>query len=378
MGRRRHRFPPPPDREVKSLPSESIELENELLVGKELPPPIEFIPPNRDEPWEVDELGEPIHPRWTPIIPAKPQTRTVRVSTAFLFPGQGAQTVGMAGELVAKSPVAKKLFDDAAGILGYDLLELCVRGPAERLNATDVSQPAIFVASLAALETLRSEEPSVFAGVTATAGLSLGEYTALAFAGAISFADGLKVVQARGRAMQAAADANPGAMASLLGGDLAGVEALVAEARSKGKLEIANLLCPGNTAISGASPAVDEACRLAESKGFKAVRLAVAGAFHTDLMRPADEQLAAALAGVELKSPRIPVWSNVDAKPHTDPAEIRELLVKQILSPVRWEETIRGLMAAGVTGFYEIGPGRVLAGLLKRVQRKAEIRNVTA
>ena len=326
----------------------------------------------------VNELSAPIPARRPRSNSSDPQTRTVRVSTAFLFPGQGAQTVGMAGDLVAKSPVAKKLFDDAAGILGYDLLDLCVRGPAERLNATDVSQPAIFVASLAALETLRTAEPDAFADVTATAGLSLGEYTALAFAGAISFADGLKVVQARGRAMQAAADANPGAMASLLGGDLAGVEALVAEARSKGKLEVANLLCPGNTAISGSVAAIDEACKLAEGKSFKAVRLAVAGAFHTDLMRPADEHLGAALAGIEIKPPSIPVWSNVDAKPHTDPAEIRGLLVKQVLSPVRWEETIRGLMESGVARFYEIGPGRVLAGLLKRVNRKADIRNAQA
>lgn len=298
--------------------------------------------------------------------------------TAFLFPGQGAQSVGMAADLAANSPAAKALFDRAADLLGYDLLALCARGPAERLNATDVSQPAIFVASLAALETLRAVEPEAFAGIVATAGLSLGEYTALAFADAISFDDGLKVVQARGRAMQAAADANPGAMASLLGGDLAGVEALVADARVAGKLEIANLLCPGNTVISGATAAVDAACAAAEGKGFKPVRLAVAGAFHTDLMRPADEHLAAALAGIEIKPPRVPVWSNVDAKPHTDPAEIRELLVRQVLSPVRWEETVRGLLAAGVERFYEVGPGRVLAGLLKRVQRKADIRNVQA
>ncbi len=298
--------------------------------------------------------------------------------TAFLFPGQGAQYVGMAGELTAKLPAAKALFDEAADVLGYDLLSVCVNGPAERLNATDVSQPVIFVASLAALEQLKATDSAALDGVTDTAGLSLGEYTALVFAGALSFRDGLKVVQARGRAMQAAAEATPGGMASVLGPDAAEVASLVAEARAAGTLEVANLLCPGNTVVSGAAAAIDEVCRLAEARGFRTVRLAVAGAFHTDLMRPADERLAEALAGVELKPPRVPVWSNVDARPHSDPAEIRPLLVRQVLSPVRWEETMRGMLAAGVEVFSEIGPGRVLAGLLKRVHRKAEVRNVAA
>jgi [acyl-carrier-protein] S-malonyltransferase len=298
--------------------------------------------------------------------------------TAFLFPGQGAQYVGMAGGLAAELPAAKALFDEAADVLGYDLLSVCVGGPAERLNATDVSQPAIYVASLAALEQLKASDPTALDGVTDTAGLSLGEYTALAFAGALSFRDGLRVVQARGRAMQAAAEAAPGGMVSLIGPQLAEVEALVAEARAVGKLEVANLLCPGNTVVSGAAAAIDEVCRLAEAKGLRAVRLAVAGAFHTDLMRPADEKLAEALSGVELKAPRLPVWSNVDAAPHADPVEIRQLLIRQVLSPVRWEETTRGMLAAGVETFYEVGPGRVLAGLLKRVNRKAEVRNVAA
>lgn len=297
--------------------------------------------------------------------------------TAFLFPGQGAQAVGMAGGLTAALPAAKALFDEAAAVLGYDLLALCVSGPVERLNATDVSQPAIFVASLAALEQLKTTEPALD-GVTATAGLSLGEYTALVFAGALSFADGLRVVQARGRAMQAAAEATPSGMVSVIGPELAEVEKLVADARGGGTLEVANLLSPGNTVISGSAAAVDEACRLAEERKFRTVRLAVAGAFHTNLMKPADEKLAAALAGVEIRSPRVPVWSNVDAKPHTDPAEIRALLVRQVVSPVRWDETMRGLIADGVEVFYEIGPGRVLAGLLKRVNRKADVRNVAA
>src|SRR4051812_5641814 len=299
--------------------------------------------------------------------------------TAFLFPGQGAQAVGMAGALCGALPAAKALFDQASAALGYDLLAVCVGGPAERLNATDVSQPAIFVASLAALEQLRATEPDAEKDVVATAGLSLGEYTALVFAGALSFEDGLRVVKARGEAMQAAAEATPSGMIAVIGLDVPEVEALVAEARSAGTLEVANYLCPGNTVVSGDKAALERLEQIGQERGgIRASRLAVAGAFHTNLMKPADEKLAAALAGVTIRPPRVPVWSNVDARPHTDPAEIRGLLVRQVLSPVRWEETLRGLVAEGCDRFYEVGPGRVLAGLLKRVQRKAECINVAA
>lgn len=297
---------------------------------------------------------------------------------AFLFPGQGAQSVGMAGALCEASPAAKALFEKASTILGYDLLHLCVHGPAERLNATDASQPVIFVASLAALEQLKATEPALESSVAATAGLSLGEYTALAFAGAIGFEDGLKVVKARGEAMQAAAEATPSGMASIIGLDAGEVESLIADARPVGTIEVANLLCPGNTVVSGTAAAIDEVCRLAEERNLRAIRLAVAGAFHTELMKPADEKLAKVLSTVKIRVPRVPVWSNVDAKPHIEPGEIRDLLVRQVLSPVRWEETLRGLLADGFDKFYEIGPGRVLAGLLKRVHRKSEIVNVTA
>ena len=299
--------------------------------------------------------------------------------TAFLFPGQGAQTVGMAGALCQALPAANDLFTRASTILGYDLLVVCTGGPAERLNATDVSQPAIFVASLAALEQLKVTEPDVLQSVVATAGLSLGEYTALAFAGALSFEDGVRLVQARGRAMQAAAEATPSGMTSVLGMEVPEVEALVIESRGTDTLEVANLLCPGNTVVSGAITATERFEQLCVQKGgIRTVRLAVAGAFHTKLMKPADEKLASALADVTLKAPSVPVWSNVDARPHTDPAEIRALLIRQVLAPVRWEDTLRGLLADGVDRFYEIGPGRVLAGLLKRGQRKADIRNVAA
>lgn len=300
------------------------------------------------------------------------------MSVAFLFPGQGAQVVGMARELAATLPAAKALFDEAAEVLGYDLLDLCTNGPAERLNETDVSQPAIFVASLAALESVKANTPEAVLQATATAGLSLGEYTALVFAGAISFREALQVVKARGEAMQAAALATPGGMIAVLGMEPSEVAVLVSEARSAGTLEIANLLCPGNTVVSGALAALEAFEQICLAKGsIRTARLAVAGAFHTTLMKPADDRLAEALSKVAITAPRIPIWSNVDAKPHTDPAEIRPLLVKQVLSPVLWETTIRGLMATGVDQFYEIGPGRVLAGLLKRIHRKADITNVS-
>ena len=301
------------------------------------------------------------------------------MSVAFLFPGQGAQFVGMAGELTESLPAAKALFDEAADVLGYDLLNLCIHGPTERLNETDVSQPAIFVASLAALESVKVNTPEAVLQATATAGLSLGEYTALVFAGAISFREALQVVKARGEAMQAAALATPGGMIAVLGMEPSEVAVLVSEARSAGTLEIANLLCPGNTVVSGALAALESFEQICLAKGgIRTARLAVAGAFHTTLMKPADDRLAEALAKVTITAPRVPVWSNVDAKPHTDPAEIHALLVKQVLSPVLWEATIRDLMATGVERFYEIGPGRVLAGLLKRVHRKADITNIGA
>ena len=300
-------------------------------------------------------------------------------NTAVLFPGQGAQAGGMAGPLCQALPAAHALFQQASAALGYDLLDVCVNGPADRLNATDVSQPAIFVASLAALEHLRATQPDALANVTAAAGLSLGEYTALVFAGALSFEDGLKVVKARGEAMQAAAVATPSGMVAVLGLEVGEVEGLVNDARSAGTLEVANYLCPGNTVASGVLPALDRLEQLCQERGgIRTARLAVAGAFHTDLMKPADQALAAALNGVEIRPPTVPVWSNVDARPHTDPAEVRGLLVRQVLSPVRWEDTMRGLIAAGVERFYEVGPGRVLAGLMKRVNRKADFVNVTA
>jgi [acyl-carrier-protein] S-malonyltransferase len=298
--------------------------------------------------------------------------------TAFLFPGQGAQTVGMGRKLAETLPEACRLYDEAARVLGYDLADVCWNGPAERLNSTVISQPALFVTSLAALEELDRSEPDAVANCTAAAGLSLGEYTALVFAGALDFRDGLRLVQRRGEAMQAAADATPSGMVSILGLEPAKVEELCAAARGSDILQVANLLCPGNVVVSGTRSACAAIESLVEAAGGRTVHLAVAGAFHTPLMKPADERLAEALKGVLIRPPRVPVWSNVDAQPHRDPEEIRALLVQQVLQPVLWEQTMRNLLAQGNDRFYEIGPGRVLAGLLKRVQRKVECHNVTA
>lgn len=296
--------------------------------------------------------------------------------TAFLFPGQGAQHVGMGKQLVEKSASAKALFQQANDILGFDLAKLCFEGPQAELDKTDVSQPALFVASLAALEVLKAESPDVVAGCTHTAGLSLGEYTALVFAGALSFEEGLRVVRARGVAMQAAAEATPSGMVSILMLDRDKVAELCQAASVAGPIQPANYLCPGNIVVSGVKPACAKVIELAEAAGAKVVPLSVAGAFHTDIMKPADEQLAAALAGVKLNSPRIPVVSNVDARPHADPEEIRGLLVRQVLNPVRWEDSVRYLLESGVESFYEVGPGKVLKGLMKRIDRKKEVVSV--
>jgi [acyl-carrier-protein] S-malonyltransferase len=297
---------------------------------------------------------------------------------AFLFPGQGAQTVGMARDVCTSLPQARQLFTEASELLDYDLLDVCVNGPAERLNSTVVSQPALFVASLAALESLKQSNPQVLDECVAAAGLSLGEFTALTFAGALTFAEGLRLVKRRGEAMQTAADLTPGGMVSVLLLEQAKVEELCAAARQNEILQIANFLCPGNYAVSGHRSACDRLEALAAEAGGRTVRLAVAGAFHTPLMKPADEAMADVFASVPLAAPRLPVWSNVTAQPHGSSEEVRALLRRQMTQPVRWEETMRNLLAAGCERFYEIGPGRVLAGLLKRVQRKVECHNVSA
>ena len=298
---------------------------------------------------------------------------------AFLFPGQGAQTVGMGAQLAETLPAARRLFDRAAEVLGYDLAEICFHGPDEDLDSTVYSQPALFVTSLAALELLRQESPEKVDACAAAAGLSLGEYTAIVFAGAMEFDDGLRVVQQRGQAMQEASDRTPSGMVSILGLDPAQVQRLCDEVRREGEvLQCANFLCPANVAVSGHNAACERIADAATQAGaMKVVPLAVAGAFHTPIMGSAVERLAAALADVPMRKPRIPVVSNVDARPHDDPEELRQLLIRQVVSPVLWEDSMRYLLGEGFDQFYEIGAGRVLRGLLKRIDRKADCENVS-
>jgi [acyl-carrier-protein] S-malonyltransferase len=304
----------------------------------------------------------------------------IDAKTAFLFPGQGAQTVGMGTAVCASVPAARALFDRASSVLGYDLYGLCANGPAAKLDTTVHSQPALFVASLAALEQLKQNAPELVDRCAAAAGLSLGEYTALVFAGVMDFESGLRVVQERGRAMQDAADAESSGMVSVLGLEREQVESLCREVCQDETLEVANLLCPGNIVVSGHTGACERIADAAMAAGaIKVIPLPVAGAFHTSLMQPAVERLRAALADVPMQRPRIPVISNVDARPHEDPNEIRELLIQQVCSQVRWEDSMRYLLdERGITAFYEIGPGHVLCGLLKRIARKVPCENVAA
>ncbi|XP_011003254.1 PREDICTED: malonyl-CoA-acyl carrier protein transacylase, mitochondrial-like [Populus euphratica] len=305
-------------------------------------------------------------------------------TSAFLFPGQGAQAVGMGKEAHSVS-AASELYKKATDILGYDLLELCTGGPKEKLDSTVISQPAIYVTSLAAVEVLRARDggQQIIDSVDVTCGLSLGEYTALAFAGAFSFEDGLKLVKLRGEAMQEAADAAKSAMVSVIGLDSDKVQQLCDAANQEvdeaDRVQIANYLCPGNYAVSGGVKGIEAV--EAKAKSFKArmtVRLAVAGAFHTSFMEPAVSRLEAALAATEIRQPRIPVISNVDAQPHADPATIKKILARQVTSPVQWETTVKTLLTKGLKKSYELGPGKVIAGIFKRMDKKAEIENISA
>jgi len=298
---------------------------------------------------------------------------------AILFPGQGAQYVGMAKDLALRSPLARAIFSKAEEILGFDLLQVCVDGPAEKLNSTAMSQPAIFVSSLAALEEAKSSNPEIASKCTATAGLSLGEYTALVFADAISYPDGLRLVAERGRAMQESAEARPSTMASILLLDKEKVQELCDTVSLAGpKVTIANHLCPGNLVVSGAVSAVEETEKLAQAAGGKTIRLTVAGAFHTQFMEPAQERLRKALENTEIRTPRVPVWSNVTGKKHENPAQIRELLSRQVVEPVLWDQLVQDILGQNIASFYEVGPGKVLAGLLKRINRKASCQGVPA
>lgn len=291
---------------------------------------------------------------------------------ALLFPGQGAQTVGMAAPLIARSERAKALFSKASEILGFDLATLCAVGPESDLHLTSNCQPALFVHSAAALAEFYAERPDLADHVMAVAGLSLGEYSALYAAGAITFEEGVTLVAARGRAMQSAASAVSSGMASVIGVEVDQVRDYCDRARVPGQiLQPANLLCPGNIAISGHGESIDACEKLVSADGFRFMRLSVAGAFHTAIMQPAVADLQKALANVNLRDSRIPLVANVDAQEHTQASEFAGLLPRQIVSPVLWEASLRKLLAMGVEQFYEIGTGRVLTGTLKRTDRKA-------
>lgn len=289
------------------------------------------------------------------------------------------------GKEAQNVPAAAELFEKANDILGFDLLDVCTNGPKEKLNSTVISQPAIYVTSLAAVELLRARDGGhdIISSVDVTCGLSLGEYTSLAFAGAFSFEDGLKLVKLRGEAMQDAADAANSAMVSIIGLDAEKVQLLCdaanEEVDEKDKVQIANFLCPGNYAVSGGVKGVEAV--EAKAKSFKArmtVRLAVAGAFHTHFMEPAVSRLEAALAATEIRTPRIPVISNVDAQPHSDPDTIKKILARQVTSPVQWELTVKTLLDKGLKKSYELGPGKVIAGIVKRMNKTADLENISA
>jgi len=290
---------------------------------------------------------------------------------AAIFPGQGAQKPGMGADLYEAFPESRELFDRADEILDFPITKTCFEGPDETINRTDVCQPGIFLVSAVTVELLRKHrdlDPEQF---SAAAGLSLGEYTALWFAGAISFEDGLSLTRLRGELMQAASDAEPSGMTSIMGIDLDRVEAVCAAVRDEGGVVcVANLNSPGQIVISGAQAAVDTASeRLREAGARRAIPLAVAGAFHSPLMASASEGLMEKLGNTEIRPAAIPVIANVRAGPVTEPGEIRAALVAQLTNPVLWEKSMHLLAGQGVEQFVEPGPGRVLAGLMKKIDR---------
>jgi [acyl-carrier-protein] S-malonyltransferase len=290
--------------------------------------------------------------------------------TALLFAGQGAQTVGMGKDLAEQFPFAMSLFMRANETLQYDLASICFNGPDAELTKTENAQPAIFLVSWVAFQLLKQQLPAL--NFQATAGLSLGEFTALAAAGVMSFEDGLKIVRLRGRFMQEACEVTKGTMAAIIGLD----EAPTREVCNESGAELANLNCPGQIVISGEQEAINKACELAKARGAKrALPLTVAGAYHSKLMASAQPKLRTVLSEVPLHLPAVPVISNVTAQPHATAGEIANRLVEQVTSSVRWEESIRYLIAQGFTRFIELGPGTALSGFMKRIDKNVQILN---
>ena len=291
--------------------------------------------------------------------------------TALLFAGQGAQAVGIGKDLAEKFPSAKAWFDRANAALGYDLASVCFNGPEAELTKTENAQPGIFLVSWVAFQLLKEKIPNL--KFDATAGLSLGEFTALTAAGVMSFEDGLRVVRQRGKFMQEACEATRGGMAAVIGLD----ETLTREVCAEAGVAPANLNCPGQLVISGESDKIAKAVELAKARGAKrAIPLPVAGAYHSPLMAGAQPKLQAELARVKLSPPVVPVISNVTGQPHGGAVEISARLVEQVTSSVLWEKSMRHLLAQGFTRFIELGPGTALSGFMKRIDKSAQMLNI--
>lgn len=286
-----------------------------------------------------------------------------------MFPGQGAQFVGMGHDLYENNAAARDLFEQANDILGFRITDLMFNGTDEDLRRTDITQPAVFLHSVIVAKSQPDFAPDM------TAGHSLGEFSALVAAGALSFADGLRLVAARARAMQKACELKPSTMAAIIGLADEKVEEVLGGV--DGVVVCANYNCPGQIVISGEEEAIDAACKLLSEAGARrALKLKVGGAFHSPLMEPARAELAEAIAATEFHTPDCPVYQNVDAMPHTDPAEIKANLIAQLTAPVRWTQSVQRMVADGATEFTEFGPGKVLQGLISKIDRNATVSGV--